>query len=148
MSSGWSIYTKLEIPEMVELFEPLPIHYPSVFGFYSDNKILKPDQNQLWNCAHFISDPFHVYRENTAREEYLNGYYEEDYGFRPVSRINIETGNNEEVRHGKAFLHFIKNFLSGMDSFLIHTSTRGSPEELPNDFEPPQAYRLKDMRDN
>ncbi len=132
---------------MVELFEPLPIHYPNVFGFYSNNKILKPGQTQSWNCAHYISDPIQVYLENTAREEYLNGFYEEDYGFRPVSSITIETGNNEEVRNGKAFLYFIKNFLSGIDNFLIHTSTCGSPEELPNDFEPPQTYRLKDMRD-
>jgi len=84
-------------------------------------------------------------KHNSAREEYLNGFYEEDYGFRPVSTIQIEIGNNEEIYNGIAFLYFIKNYLSGVDNFLIHTSTGGSPQSLPYDYQPPEAYRLKNI---
>lgn len=127
MSSGWAIYTKLDVAEMVELFRPLPVQYPGVFGFYGTNKILTPSQNQIDNCAHYICDPRKVYTENTAAEEYLYGFYEEDYGFKPVSYITIERCSLNDIYNGVAFLYFIQNFLSGIDHFLIHTSA-GCPQ--------------------
>jgi len=62
MSSGWAIYTKLDVRSMVDLFRPLPTHYPALFGFYSSNKILTTDLIYLEECAHYIDDPTEVYK--------------------------------------------------------------------------------------
>lgn len=144
MSSEWHIYTKLSIEDMVEKFRSLPIDYPSVFGFLADNLLLScSEKNESENQAHDIEDPELVYTEHTAEEEYLNGFYEEEFGFRPVSKLRIYT-NEVEHMNGRAFIFFIGQFLSDTDHFLVHGSTLSGPEDIySDDYKPPDIYRFK-----
>lgn len=143
MSSEWHIYTKLSIEDMVENFKSLPKDYPSVYGFYVENKLLLYAENEFPSRAHYITDPKLVYTKHTPEEEYLNGFYKEEFGFRPVSTIRFEP-NNVEHHNGKAFIFFIRQFLSDIDHFLIHGSTCSAPSDIfPDDYNPPDIYRFK-----